>query len=135
MAKGRKSTSDFMIKVGDDAKPKLRRASLTDEKTINEAVDQVATTGAPKSTKKPAATKPRAKAPSAKVTESVAKNSSAVDKDLERQLKNKRLTIDIPFYLHDALREYNFRNRSTTKEVINQYLHNLLKVKDIRVKK
>ena len=54
---------------------------------------------------------------------------------MEKLLSNKRLTIDIPFYLHDALREHNFRNRSTTKDIINDYLHSLLKVKDIRTKK
>lgn len=136
MAKGRKTTDDFMIKIGDDAKPKLRRAALTDEKTIDEAVDQVATTGAPKGARKSAPAKSRVKAPAVKPAKAAAKKApAAVDKDLEQQLKNKRLTIDIPFYLHDALREHNFRNRSTTKEIINEYLHNLLKVKDIRIKK
>ena len=125
-----------MIKIGDDAKPKLRRAALTDEKTIDEAVDQVATTGAPKGARKSAPAKSRVKAPAVKPAKAAAKKApAAVDKDLEQQLKNKRLTIDIPFYLHDALREHNFRNRSTTKEIINEYLHNLLKVKDIRIKK
>ena len=119
-----KSTEDFKIKIGDD-KPKvsLRRSSLADEKTIDQAVDQVATTGTPKDRKSSSA-KPKA-----------AKKALADELELERMLKNKRLTIDIPFYLHDALREYNFRNRSTTKEVINDYLHGLLKVKDVRVKK
>jgi hypothetical protein len=137
MAKGKKSTDDFMIKIGDGDKPKLRRSALTDEKTIEAAVDQVATTGAPKGRKKPAPTKtpakPRAASPMAQSP--VPKAKSAGDKDLEQMLSNKRLTIDIPFYLHDALREHNFRNRSTTKEIINDYLHGLLKVKDIRVKK
>jgi len=137
MAKGRKSTEDFMIKIGDgDNKPKLRRSALTDDKTIDEAVDQVATTGAPKGKKKPAAkapTKPSAKAPKAKSP--VARAKPQDDEELARLLSNKRLTIDIPFYLHDALREHNFRNRSTTKEIINDYLHGLLKVKDIRTKK
>lgn len=137
MAKGKKSTDDFMIKIGDGDKPKLRRSALTDEKTIEAAVDQVATTGVPKGRKKPVTTKtparPRAAAPVAKSP--VPKAKSAGDKDLEQMLSNKRLTIDIPFYLHDALREHNFRNRSTTKEIINDYLHGLLKVKDIRIKK
>jgi hypothetical protein len=137
MAKGKKSTDDFMIKIGDGVKPKLRRSALTDEKTIDAAVDQVATTGAPKGRKRPAAAKApakaRATAPAAKSPVSKAKPKE--DKGLEKLLSNKRLTIDIPFYLHDALREHNFRNRSTTKEIINDYLHGLLKVKDIRIKK
>ena len=124
-----KSTEDFKIKIGDD-KPKvsLRRSSLADEKTIDQAVDQVATTGTPKVRKSTAVESGSAK-PNA------AKKALADELELERMLKNKRLRIDIPFYLHDALREYNFRNRSTTKEVINDYLHGLLKVKDVRVKK
>lgn len=138
MAKGKKSTNDFMIKIGDGgAKPKLRRSALTDEKTIEAAVDEVATTGAPKGRKQPGAAKApakaRATAPAAKSP--VSKAQPKQDKELEKLLSNKRLTIDIPFYLHDALREHNFRNRSTTKELINDYLHGLLKVKDIRIKK
>jgi len=137
MAKGRKSTEDFTIKIGDGNKPKLRRSALADEKTIEAAVDQVATTGAPKSRKKPAPAKAPAK-PTAKTVapKSPAKKAKvANDKELAKLLSNKRLTIDIPFYLHDALREHNFRNRSTTKDIINDYLHSLLKVKDIRIKK
>jgi len=122
-----------MIKIGDGNKPKLRRAALTDEKTIEEAVDQVATTGAPKGRKKAAAVKTSTK-PALK-TAPAKKASVTEDKELEKLLSNKRLTIDIPFYLHDALREHNFRNRSTTKDIINDYLHSLLKVKDIRTKK
>lgn len=129
MAKGKKSTDDFMIKIGDGDKPKLRRSALTDEKTIEAAVDKVATTGAPKGRKQPAAAKTPTKSPAEKATKATG------DKALEQLLSNKRLTIDIPFYLHDALREHNFRNRSTTKDIINDYLHNLLKVKDIRIKK
>lgn len=118
-----------MIRIGDGEKPKLRRSALTDEKTIEEAVDQVATTGSPKSAKKAKAETPaEAKSP-------VAKAKPKEDKDLEKLLQNKRLTIDIPFYLHDALREHNFLNRTTTKDIINDYLHGLLKAKDIRVKK
>ncbi|TXF89318.1 hypothetical protein FUA23_11270 [Neolewinella aurantiaca] len=136
-----KSTKDFTIKIGDGDKPKLRRSALADEKTIEEAVDQVATTGAPKSRKKAAAAKPSTKPatkPSANegAPKSAAKKAKVEDdKELEKLLRNKRLTIDIPFYLHDALREHNFRNRSTTKDIINDYLHGLLKVKDIRKKK
>lgn len=124
-----KSTEDFKIKIGDD-KPKvsLRRSGLADDKTIDQAVDQVATTGTPKVRKSTTVESGSAK-PNA------AKKALVDELELERMLKNKRLTIDIPFYLHDALREYNFRNRSTTKEVINDYLHGLLKVKNIRVKK
>jgi|GEM_PF-6359451 hypothetical protein len=127
-----KSTKDFTIKIGDD-KPKvsLRRSTITDEKTIDQVVDQVVTNKT-----KPVAPTAKTKPPA----ESKTKNPAAAkktqdDKELVRLLSNKRLTIDIPFYLHDALREHNFRNRSTTKEIINDYLHSLLKVKDIRDKK
>lgn len=136
MAKGRKSTDDFMIRIGDGDKPKLRRSSLTDEKTIDEAVDQVATTGAPKARKTVAAkiaTSKKPKAPASRTPE--IKSQPKDGPELEEQLRNKRLTIDIPFYLHDALREYNFLNRTTTKDIINDYLHGLLKQKDIRTKK
>ena len=136
MAKGKKSTNDFMIKIGDDEpRVSLRRAALTDDETIDAAVDRVATTGAPKGRKITA--KPASKSKKSGTTSSATSPApaSALKKDLEKQLTNKRLTIDIPFYLHDALREHNFRNRSTTKDIINDYLHQLLKVKDIRTKK
>jgi len=124
-----KSTKDFTIKIGDDEpKVSLRRSALADDKTIEAAVDQVATTGAPKPARKPTA-KPKAAAKQSK------KAPVTPSEELALLLKNKRLTIDIPFYLHDALREHNFRNRTTTKDIINDYLHGLLKQKDIRIKK
>jgi hypothetical protein len=130
-----KSTEDFTIKIGDDApKVSLRRSALADDKTIEAAVEQVATTGAPKTGKKPAA-KTRATKPAPSAKKAAATKPTQDARDLEHLLKNKRLTIDIPFYLHDALREHNFRNRTTTKEIINDYLHGMLKQKDIRIKK
>lgn len=127
-----KSTKDFTIKIGDDEpKVSLRRSALADDKTIEAAVDRVATTGAPKPTRKPAA-KPKAATTKPKKAPATAPQET---EELAQLLKNKRLTIDIPFYLHDALREHNFRNRTTTKDIINDYLHGLLKQKDIRIKK
>ena len=54
-----KSTKDFTIKIGDDEpKVSLRRSALADDKTIEAAVDQVATTGAPKQPTRKPATRP-----------------------------------------------------------------------------
>lgn len=127
-----KSTKDFTIKIGDEQpKVSLRRSALTDEKTIDQVVDEVATDKT-KATPPTSKTKPLVKSDSPKTTPT---KKTQDEKELARLLRNKRLTIDIPFYLHDALREHNFRNRSTTKDIINDYLHTLLKVNDIRTKK
>ena len=150
-----KSTKDFTIKIGDD-KPKprvpLRRAAATDDETINKAVEQVAKQAAGQGSAK--AAKPAQEATKAKSTTSKstakAKPAKAAarraskpateapplpDPELVRKLSNKRLTIDIPLYLHEALRQYNHINRTTAKDLINDYLHQLTKTDDIRPKK
>ena len=124
-----KKTSDFSIQIGE-RKPRvnLRRSAVPDDETTQQAVDKVA--------RNPTSSPPaRAKTTAPKPKTTPRKPSAAEQKEKARLLANKRLTIDIPFYLHDALREHNFRNRSTTKDIINDYLHQLLKVKDIRPKK
>ena len=151
-----KSTKDFTIKIGDD-KPKprvpLRRAAATDDETINKAVEQVAKQAAGQGNTKPAnpaqtttktksttSGKSTAKVKSTKTaakrtSKPAAEASPAPDPELTRKLSNKRLTIDIPLYLHEALRQYNHVNRTTAKDLINDYLHQLTKTDDIRPKK
>ena len=148
-----KSTKDFTIKIGDN-KPRvpLRRAAATDDDTINKAVEQVAkqaaagqgsgtatqpTKAAPKakSTTKGATKAKTPKAAAKQPSKPAAKAAPASDPELVKKLSNKRLTIDIPLYLHEALRQYNHENRTTAKDLINDYLHQLTKTEDIRPKK
>ena len=147
-----KSTKDFTIKIGD-AKPRvpLRRAAATDDETINKAVEQVAKQAAgqgsgkatepsqpakktKRATKTSAKAKPAKPAPK-KADKPVSKTAPTPDPELEKKLSNKRLTIDIPLYLHEALRQYNHENRTTAKDLVNDYLHQLTKTEDIRPKK
>lgn len=125
MAK-KKTTDDFDL---DMNLPDIKRSQIADDKTINQAVQTVATVDGepiqPKASHQDAAHKP--KGPKTKTTASSKKEEPKEDEFA--MLPKKRLTVDIPHYLNEALREYTYKKNVTTKQVIHDCLHDLLKVK------
>jgi hypothetical protein len=121
MAK-KKTTDDFDL---DMKLPDIKRSQIADEKTVNKAVETMATVdGEPvksEPTKKASTSKSKAKTPSKK---------AQPKEDALAILPKKRLTVDIPHYMNEALREYTYKNRVTIKDVIHGCLHDLLKLKE-----
>lgn len=115
MAK-KKTIDDFDL---DMNLPDIKRSQIADDKTVNKAVQTMATVDGV--SVKPEPTK-KAKPPAP------SKKAQPKD-DAQVILPKKRLTVDIPHYMNEALREYTYKNRVTIKDVIHSCLEDLLKLK------
>lgn len=120
MAK-KKTTDDFDL---DMNLPDIKRSQIADDKTVNKAVSTMATVDGEPVAK---TTAPKAKD---RTTKPASSSKKAQPKEEIQILPKKRLTVDIPHYMNEALREYTYKNRVTIKDVIHSCLHDLLKLKE-----
>jgi len=118
MAK-KKTTDDFDL---DMNLPDIKRSQIANEKAVDKAVQTTATVDGEPVKHEPTenASPQKAKSPQPKKTQL---------KEGPQILPKKRLTVDIPHYMTEALRDYTYKNRVTVKDVIHSCLHDLLKLK------